>query len=149
MEKIRVYLDNCCFNRPYDDQSYEKTRLEAEAKLYIQERIRGGKIELIWSFILDFENTVNPYEEQKETIKEWKKVAVENAKPVETIRNCAKEMGSTYGIKPKDAIHLACAIHTKCKYFLTTDRLLLKKALPLKEIMAINPIDFIMLLEEK
>lgn len=30
---MRVYLDNCMFNRPFDDQSHIRIRLEAEAKL--------------------------------------------------------------------------------------------------------------------
>jgi len=28
-----IYLDNCCYNRPFDDQSQLRVRLEAEAKL--------------------------------------------------------------------------------------------------------------------
>lgn len=32
---MRIYLDNCCFNRPYDDQSHLGIRLESDAKLYI------------------------------------------------------------------------------------------------------------------
>jgi len=42
---MRVYLDNCCFNRPFDDQSQARIRLEAEAKLEIQQRIADGTIE--------------------------------------------------------------------------------------------------------
>jgi len=34
--KNRLYLDNCSFNRPYDDQSLLKNYIEAEAKTYIQ-----------------------------------------------------------------------------------------------------------------
>jgi len=147
--KQRIYLDNCCYNRPYDDQLYETIRLEAEAKLYIQSGIRNGKIEFVWSFIVDFENSVNPYEEQKETIKEWKKVAVDNVKAGETVRNYAKKLENDYVVKPKDALHLACAIQSKCNYFLTTDRVLLKKALRLSEIIAINPIDFVIVWEGK
>jgi hypothetical protein len=30
---MKIYLDNCCFNRPFDDQSHLRIRLEAEAKL--------------------------------------------------------------------------------------------------------------------
>jgi len=36
-KKTRLYLDNCCFNRPYDDQSNLLNRMETEAKLFIQE----------------------------------------------------------------------------------------------------------------
>jgi len=31
-ERMKVYLDNCCFNRPFDDQSSPVVRLETEAK---------------------------------------------------------------------------------------------------------------------
>ena len=30
---MRVYLDNCCYNRPFDDQNQLKVRLETIAKL--------------------------------------------------------------------------------------------------------------------
>ena len=36
MIKNRVYLDNCCLNRPYDDQTNLNVHLEAEAKVFIQ-----------------------------------------------------------------------------------------------------------------
>ena len=36
---MRVYLDNCMFNRPFDDQGQIRIRLESEAKLYIQDQI--------------------------------------------------------------------------------------------------------------
>ena len=38
---MRLYLDNCCYNRPYDDQSTTTVSLEAQAKLKVQEMIRG------------------------------------------------------------------------------------------------------------
>jgi hypothetical protein len=49
---MRIYLDNCCFNRPYDDQSQIRIRIESEAKLFIQAKILAGEIELAWSYIL-------------------------------------------------------------------------------------------------
>ena len=67
---MKIYLDNCCFNRPYDEQVYETIRLEAEAKLFVQEKIHNGTIGLVWSFMLDFENNANPYDNQKESIAE-------------------------------------------------------------------------------
>ena len=41
-----IYLDNCCFNRPFDDQQKLRIRLEAEAKLRIQEAVRSGDLDL-------------------------------------------------------------------------------------------------------
>jgi hypothetical protein len=37
--KNRIYLDNCCLNRPYDDLDNLNVQLEAEAKLFIQDEI--------------------------------------------------------------------------------------------------------------
>ena len=65
---MRVYLDNCCFNRPFDDQSQARIRLESEAKLEIQQRIKDRGIELAWSYVLDYENQANPFEERRDTV---------------------------------------------------------------------------------
>jgi hypothetical protein len=32
---VRIYLDACCLNRPFDDQTQARIRLEAEAVLMI------------------------------------------------------------------------------------------------------------------
>jgi len=37
---MRIYLDNCCYNRPFDDQNQLSVRLETEAKLAIQYMMR-------------------------------------------------------------------------------------------------------------
>jgi len=58
---MRIYFDNCCFNRPFDDQKQLRIRLEAEAKLGIQKMILEGSVQLAWSYILDFENEMNPF----------------------------------------------------------------------------------------
>lgn len=62
MNELKVYLDNCCFNRPYDDQTQIRISLETQAKLYIQDLVRMGKVKLVTSYILWYENSQNPYE---------------------------------------------------------------------------------------
>lgn len=37
---MRIYLDNCCYNRPYDDQENINVFLETQCKLYIQNLIK-------------------------------------------------------------------------------------------------------------
>jgi hypothetical protein len=73
---MKIYLDNCCFNRPFDDQIQIRIRLESEAKLKIQEEIQKGHVKLIWSYILDYENNRNPFQERKDRINGWKKYAI-------------------------------------------------------------------------
>ena len=69
---VKVYLDNCCFNRPFDDQKQIRIRIETEAKLYIQLKIAQKELFLAWSYILDYENSVNPYPDRKVIIEKWK-----------------------------------------------------------------------------
>jgi hypothetical protein len=59
MRKLKVYLDNCCFNRPYDDQIQPKVILETPAKLYIQELALNHRLHLVWSYALKYENSRN------------------------------------------------------------------------------------------
>lgn len=47
--KVRVYLDNCCYSRPYDVQSSRRIIKETEAKLKIQRLITDGRLELMSS----------------------------------------------------------------------------------------------------
>lgn len=37
---MKIYLDNCCFNRPYDDQTQIRISLETQAKLYLQDLVK-------------------------------------------------------------------------------------------------------------
>ena len=40
---MRIYLDNCCYNRPFDEQAQIKVFLETVAKLSIQQKMREGE----------------------------------------------------------------------------------------------------------
>lgn len=73
---MRVYLDNCSLNRPFDDQTQLIVHLETEAKLYIQDKIKKGEYEFIWSYVSDYENAANPSPERREAIGEWRNIAL-------------------------------------------------------------------------
>lgn len=139
---MRIYLDNCCFNRPFDDQSHLKIRLESEAKLGIQEDIRSGEYELVWSYILDYENRRNPFSERKEQIAKWRGYAKKDVIENEHILLLAKNIRE-HGIKKMDALHLACAVHAQAVFFLTTDAGILKKASLIHDIIITDPVGFI------
>ncbi len=128
MNKMLIYLDICCFNRPYDIQSSEIIKLETEATLAIQHAILTNEIRFVWSFMLDFENNANPYPDHREAIAEWKNLASVQISALETIRKYANQLTATFGIKSKDALHIACSIEAQCDYFITTDKRLLKKS---------------------
>ena len=139
---MKLYLDNCMFNRPFDDQTHFKIRLETEAKLKIQENIRAGLYQLIWSYILDYENEKNPFKERREQIKKWRQYAKLDIEATDEIILHAHSL-SECGLKKFDALHLACAITANADYFLTTDKGILNKAGIIKAISIKDPIDFI------
>ncbi|CAG1022686.1 Antitoxin YefM [Methylococcales bacterium] len=46
---MKIYLDACCLNRPYDDQTQDRIHLESEAILTIFKHIEAGDWEWIVS----------------------------------------------------------------------------------------------------
>ncbi len=139
---MKIYLDNCCFNRPFDDQSQLRIKLEAEAKLKIQENIRSEQYCLIWSYILDYENSKNPFPEKKELIGKWRFYSSEDVEESEDVLRIASKLEQN-GMGKIDSLHIACAISSNADYFLTTDDGILKRANFVNEIRITDPIDFI------
>ena len=144
MKREKIYLDNCAYNRPYDDQKQLKINLETQAKLKIQEDIIDDKYDLVWSYILEFENNDNPYEYKKNRIEEWKEIAKIAVEENKEVKDMAKEI-KMKGIDTKDAIHVACAKYAKADYFITTDVRLQKKSI--EGIKILNPLDYIRMKE--
>jgi len=139
---MKIYLDNCCFNRPFDDQSQIRIRLESDAKLKIQEEIQTGEFSLIWSYILDYENNRNPFQERKDRINGWKKYAIVDIQESQELIEMASSLNKK-GFPKIDSLHIACAIISKCEYFLTTDDKILKLSSVVNEINVNDPIGFI------
>ncbi|GHV83057.1 hypothetical protein AGMMS50212_03970 [Spirochaetia bacterium] len=140
-----IYLDNCCFNRPYDDQTQVKIFFETDAKLYIQQQILSGVYELAWSYILDYEIGKSPFPERKDRIMKWKDIAHLNCNEKESILLEAEQL-QRIGLKVVDSLHIACADFMHCDYVLTTDRKMLNK--PIKSVTkmpVVNPIEFMQL----
>ena len=135
-------MDNCCYNRPFDDQSQRNIREETQAILRIQARIIEGAYDLVWSFVLDYENANNLDVEKKMNTASWRGRAsrIIRREDVAALRPFLKALLSR-GIKLFDAAHISCAIITGCDYFITTDYRLLKA--PVREIRIVNPIDFV------
>ncbi len=139
---MRVYLDNCCYNRPFDEQGPLRVRLETEAKLEIQTQMRLGIIEYVWSDMLTGEVMESPYIEHREKILPWRFGAAETVHITEDIEDQAEEY-MRLGIKSADAIHLACAVASGCDWFFTVDRGILKKVNTIGEMRVANPMDYI------
>ena len=140
---MRVYLDMCCYNRPYDDQSQLKVAMEAQSKLHIQNLIKDRKLDLIGSYTLDFEVSRNPYEMRRRSIVQFIRDNMKGyvgAERADLIQPIADEIMLT-GVREKDAYHVASAIYARCEYFISTDMRLLK--FKTDQIKLVTPIEFI------
>jgi predicted nucleic acid-binding protein len=140
MGKIKVYLDNCSYNRPFDDQKQLRISLETQAKLYIQSLIENKRIDLIWSYICEFENYNNPFENKRLSIAKFSENAEYSVTENKGILITADEIMQS-GIEPADSLHLSCAISAGVDYFITVDDLLLRYKN--SKIKIIDPIMFI------
>ena len=138
---MRVYLDNCCYNRPFDEQAQLRVVLETLAKLNIQQQMRDGVLEYAWSSVLDFEISKSRFLDRSLQIMPWAKGAVINVQIDDAIRFRAKEFENN-GLKAMDALHVACAEAAECDWFFTTDRGILKKARNMISMRVANPVEF-------
>jgi len=137
---MRIYLDNCCYNRPFDEHSIPNNREEADAVISILEDFLAGKHTLVWSFILEREAYYNSSALKLLNAIRWRNLADVYCFPSDEIKAMAIEI-MKHGIKTNDALHIACAITKNCDCFITTDKKLLNKKV--SGIKIINPTDFI------
>ena len=136
-----VYLDMCCFNRPFDDQTHPQVQLETEGKLLLQQKIRNDEIKIAWSYMLDYENSANPDTDISATIVAWEKRASVVIEPGQVIVDRANEIRSL-GIDPKDALHISCPIEARADCFITVDRGILKHRNKISIIEIKSPLEY-------
>ncbi|MCL2754577.1 MAG: hypothetical protein FWD35_02515 [Oscillospiraceae bacterium] len=143
MSKLKIYLDNCCYNRPFDDLSQVKVKNEAVAKMFIQSLVKYKSLILCSSYMLSLEVNESPFENNKEHIlrfiNDYSDFFVSDKSEKEALP-LTNEIMKT-GIKRKDAVHLACSIIAKCDYFITTDKRVCNYKTD--RIKIVNPSDFV------
>ncbi len=139
-EKYKIYLDICCLNRSFDDQTQLRIRLETEAILEIISRCRDGEWELVSSTALESEIAQTPDVTRREQVLEALAIAQHQILVTEEISRRAIET-TNFNIKNFDALHIACA-EGNADILLTTDNRLLSRALNYKNnlnIIVANP----------
>lgn len=146
LAKIKIYLDNCCFNRPYDDQTQLKIEIETKAKLFIQNLVANKEIDLVWSYMMDYENSKNSYKQKSTAIQKWQNLSCADIDGSLDIIKISKEIQKT-GIKNADSLHIACAIIANCDYFITVDKRVLKYNGD--DIVVCDPVSFLRIWEVK
>lgn len=138
-----VYLDVSCLNRPFDDQSQIRIRLEAEAVVLILERVEGGQ----WAQVSSEMALITAIGDAD------RRARVRLLLPGE--RDISKLTPSTFqraatlqqlGFKPADALHVAAAEEAGADVFLSCDDRLCRTARRHRQQLKIpvaNPLEWI------
>ncbi len=75
---MRLYLDNCCLQRPLDDQTQPRIRVESEAVFAVLATIQAGQHSLLSSEALEFEIFRIPDETRRNEVLEILALASEH-----------------------------------------------------------------------
>lgn len=143
--RMKIYLDNCCYNRPFDDQTQDRIYLESEIILMILRRGENGWYRIIGSDILDLEIENMKNDVKKQRVKKLYEMADIHIQYTSEIRQSAKNIMSISNIKNFDSLHIASAEYAGADIMLTTDDKLEKMAAKLElHVKVMNPMKFAM-----
>lgn len=141
---MRIYLDNCCYNRPFDDQSFDRIYLESEAILSILNRGYQGIDTIIGSTILTIE-----MQHLKDETKQQKVLSLYGIADIIVpysleVKQRSQEIMSQSNIRTFDWLHIAAAEAGNADYMLTTDDKLEKMSARLNlSVKVLNPLKYV------
>ena len=145
MKNYKIYLDVCCLNRPFDNQTQDRVFLESEAILSILSRCEK---ETSWTLMT---SDVIDYELSRLTdISKFEKISnlcsIKNERIVSSTKTkTSARKYQEYGVKLLDSYHLAlCETHS-VDILLTTDDAFIRAATKMQlNTKVLNPVIWLM-----
>ena len=136
----RVYMDSCCFNRPFDDLSDAMVYMESEAVLAIIDlQERGNSVICGSDVLVDELNRITDKIRFEKVMALYTSSTSNSIELCESIINRASELIKE-SVKPLDALHVASAEYEEVDVFLSTDKKLLNASKRLDfHVRAYNP----------
>ncbi|MFK0735439.1 MAG: PIN domain-containing protein [Gloeotrichia echinulata GP01] len=144
-KQYKIYLDACCLNRPFDDQTQSRIYLEAQAVITILNQCQTGTWKLINSSALIAELNQIPDLERLQNVKKLLSIAKIKVISSAFIEDRAAQL-QKLGFSSYDASHIASAERSQADVFLTTDDRLFKKAQKNSQLINVkinNPIQWL------
>jgi len=141
---MRLFLDTCSLNRPWDDQGQIRVHREAESVLFLIEEALDGRIELVTSDYLMHEIMQITNEQRRERVLALLDASSLHVQASEALVRRATDFAQ-FSIKGYDALHFAAADFAACSWLITTDDKLLKRcgrASSITSVRALNPADW-------
>ncbi len=135
---LRVYMDACCYNRPFDDLQQVRVYNESEAVLTVALMHMLGQCVLIGSPVLQ--------QELRDIKARVFYSIVRDVVPFSRdVSNRATRIQQAAGIKIWDSLHIAYAEAGNADIFLTTDDRLIKASARIAlALRVLNPVDYVM-----
>jgi predicted nucleic acid-binding protein len=133
---MRIYFDSCAIQRPLDHASHVRIQLEIEALIGIFAQVDLGTIGLVSSEALELEIERIPVPLLRQYASNLLEYAVDSVVINEQVEQRARQI-TALGIKPMDALHLACAEAASVDYFCTCDDRLLKRARDISDLRTV------------
>lgn len=142
---MKIYLDVCCLNRPFDNQEQERIRLESEAILFIMARFENRQWQWVSSEVVLDEILQTRHEDRRRRLLNLNEEADESLIVTDENFERAQEL-TRLGFDAMDSLHLACAEHSNVDIFLTTDDKLIRTANRLTNqlnVLVDNPLNWL------
>jgi hypothetical protein len=142
--ELLIYMDCCCLNRPTDDQTQDKIRIETDAIIGILSKCFYGSWKLIGSDIVEYEIMKTPDLNKQNKALNLYSMKKEKIELNDAIEEMAIE-AQKYGLKPFDSLHFASAEYRKVDVLLTVDRDFVKHSRKINSTLRVeNPINWFM-----
>ena len=118
---MKLYLDTCCYSRPFDDRAQEKIHMESEAVLAVITGCLRDNDGIIGSPAVELEIRRNG--DVDKMVKVWhfyRRTVTEEAGYTPEVQGLAGKLRPA-GLGMLDALHLAFAVTAGADLLLTTD----------------------------
>jgi len=144
MDDMLIYMDCCCLNRPSDDQTNDKIRIETDVIIAILIKCFYGSWQLIGSDIIEYEIMKTPDLYKRNKALDLYNIKKRNISINDIIIKRAGEI-QKHRIKPIDSLHFASAEYGNANVLLTVDKDFIHNASHIKSsLTVINPINWFM-----
>jgi predicted nucleic acid-binding protein len=142
---LRLYLDVSCLNRPFDDQSQARIRLETEAISVILERVDSGQWTQVSSEVALLEIDAIADGDRRARVR----LLLPEEKDILKLTAATFQRAAALqrlGFKPADALHVAAAEEAGADVLLSCDDRLCRRARRHRQklrVQVANPLDWL------
>ena len=124
---MELYLDNSFLNRPFDDPLVGMNNNEGSVLFDIIRLAKEGKLQLVRSAMIGFENAANDIAARKSFVESVMHLAATYQNLNDSIVRRAQTIVQQYHLQPLDAAHIASAEAAQVDFFITCDYTVLKR----------------------